>query len=69
MTYTDYCHEVWRVMDLHPEWREGQTYFNVLAEHRPDLTDGKNPIRGSEFDPFYRDEVLPAFHLEVLTRW
>lgn len=43
-------------------WRRGQSYFNVLAQYRPDLSEGF--IRGRKLDPFYRDEVIPD-----LLRW
>lgn len=66
MTYNQYVEEVHRVWSLHPEWRWGQAYFNVLVEHRPDLSE---PIRTTELDPFYLDERMPAFMNEVLARW
>lgn len=34
----------------HPEWRWGQTLFNVLHTVRPDLSER---VRGTLFDPFY----------------
>lgn len=43
-----------------PEWRLGQTYFNVLYELRPDIAD---KIRGqlSTCDCFYNDKLIPNF--------
>jgi hypothetical protein len=45
-------------MDLNPEWRRGQTYFNELVWLNPKLADY---IRGGEFDPFYRDKAITPF--------
>ncbi len=42
----------------YPEWREGQTWFNVLYEQHPEIADD---IRGTILDPFYNDENLPRF--------
>lgn len=43
----------------HPNWRAGQRAFNALYKVSPDLA---NRIRGTEYDPFNRDERLEAFH-------
>ena len=40
----------------YPRWRKGQTVFNVLLDLRPDMAER---IRGTELDPFHRDEVVP----------
>lgn len=40
----------------HPEWRNGQTLFNVLYDLEPDLA---NEVRATELDPFYNDNVKP----------
>ena len=50
----------------HPEWRWGQTLFNVLHDVRPDLANG---VRGSDIDPFHRDSVASRFLQEVEDRW
>ncbi len=34
-----------------PDWRYGQTLFNYLLQHRPELAE---KIRSTEFDPFYK---------------
>jgi hypothetical protein len=35
-----------------PEWRLGQTFFNVLCDLYPEISE---EIRGSKVDPFYYD--------------
>lgn len=50
----------------HPEWRWGQTLFNVLRDVRPELAEH---VRGTELDPFYRDSVAPKFLVEVEVNW
>lgn len=42
----------------HPQWREGQAYFNALEELLPDFA---NEIRGTKLDPFYHDDRIDAF--------
>ena len=39
---------------LHPEWREGQAYFNLLAKDYPEIAE---KIRGTEYDPYYADHM------------
>lgn len=56
MTMNEYIDEVTRVGIEHPEWRRGQTYFNVLHQMRPSLA---NKIRGTNLDPFYTDRIAP----------
>lgn len=46
--------------------RAGQMFFNMLAERRPDVADS---IRGSEFDPFYQDEVAEETMNKVELLW
>lgn len=43
----------------HRDFRAGQAAFNMLYVLRPDLAD---QIRGTDLDPFYQDERLPAFY-------
>lgn len=43
-------------------WREGQRAFNELYQDEPEIADA---IRGTEYDPFYLDERLPAFLARV----
>lgn len=42
----------------HPEWRSGQTHFNVLYAYMPELADW---VRGTFIDPFYDNAKLPVF--------
>ena len=46
--------------------RKGQHAFNLLAVLRPGIA---NVLRGSRYDPFYRDSVLPEFWAEVEELW
>lgn len=39
----------------YPDWRKGQTFFNVLYNLYPEMAD---EIRGSEIDPFYIDDNI-----------
>jgi hypothetical protein len=47
-------------------YRYGQVYFNLLWEHRPDISE---KIRGTSLDPFHKDAVLSATHQFVETSW
>lgn len=47
-------------------WRLGQSYFNVLSELRPDLSE---QLRGTKLDPFHIDSVLPLFNVWLLDHW
>jgi hypothetical protein len=47
-------------------WRYGQVYFNLLDDHRPDISE---KIRGTKFDPFFRDEVKKEIHDFVEAQW
>lgn len=49
--------------ELYPEWRLGQTYFNVLYEYSPELADW---VRGTYIDPFYDDSKVPVFLDNIL---
>lgn len=46
--------------------REGQTYFNMLDEYRPDLAE---KIRCSIRDPFFNDSKIPEFLEFVKREW
>lgn len=46
--------------------RLGQFYFTVLVAKRPDVADS---IAGSEFDPFYHDELSSELHDKVELLW
>jgi len=58
MTYEEYLTRALTRRELNPTERLGQVYYNVLADVRPDLGD---EVRGTSHDPFYKDEVVPAF--------
>lgn len=49
-----------------PHLRRGQAAFNTLWEERPDLAE---LVRGSDIDPYYRDELLDRFILWVEASW
>lgn len=49
-----------------PAWRVGQTHFNVLWQLRPDLADA---ARGTQLDPFHRDDRVPAFLRWLRDNW
>ena len=67
MTFEEYCAQVGAVKAQYPSWRYGQTYFNVLAQVRPDLSE---QVRGVvDLDPFYLDANLPEFLHYVFPRW
>jgi len=50
----------------HPNERKGQALFNVLAKVRPDLSE---QIRGTPFDPFYKDSVIESCSLWIEQHW
>jgi hypothetical protein len=66
MTFTEYLEEVRLEQELHPEWRRGQTYFNVLYDHRPDLSER---VRATPIDPFYSDKNLHDFLAWLGVNW
>ncbi len=54
----DYLEAVATARAAHPEWREGQAFFNTLQVMRPDL--GQSVV-GSAIDPFHLDGNLRPF--------
>lgn len=71
MTFEEYIQEVQRTFEkwstASDPWRMGQTYFNVLCELRPDLSE---QIRSDfNLDPFYRDQVIPEFTAWARAHW
>jgi hypothetical protein len=50
----------------YPEWREGQTLFNVACDLDRLTLD---QVRGTDLDPFYRDERIPAFTAYLRRQW
>lgn len=43
--------------------RSGQLVFNALFEVAPEIA---NTIRGSKDDPFYNNDIIPAFMKRVI---
>ena len=54
-TFADYLHECDYEWKANPQWRWGQTLFNVLYAMKPSLADRIRGERG--LDPFYADGV------------
>jgi hypothetical protein len=56
---------LWQIIDYvcagmlarNKEWRAGQALFNAISLVAPELA---NEIRGTELDPFYRNDKIPA---------
>lgn len=65
-TFEDYKAAVEYAHDQNPEWRRGQSAFNVLMLNRPDLSE---QIRGTSIDPFGRDSLLTEFYRWVEDHW
>lgn len=65
MTFGEYILEVMGEWAERP-WRAGQTYYNVLANVRPDLADA---VRGTARDPFHNDGVIGDFLDYVMRHW
>lgn len=51
-------------LKLYPQWRLGQTIFNVGAITLPDIFE---PTRSSAYDPFYLDERIPVLFGRILS--
>lgn len=66
MTFSEYLEEVRYRHAKNPDWRAGQTYFNVLTTSRSHIAE---EIRGTMFDPFYDNSVIPEFLAMVFARW
>jgi hypothetical protein len=65
-SFNDYINRVLQMQEAHPEWRVGQTFFNVLYIMRPKMAD---QVRGSEIDPFYQDDRVLIFLAFVDEHW
>ena len=63
--YVDYCRKVAITRPDFPDWRIGQTYFNVLRMLQPEIAE---QFRGESIDPFYSDDRIPNF-LSVLVKY
>ena len=68
-TMTDYLDAVGVAAAAHPNWREGQTYFNVLRTLRPDLVDEVAAVTGTGADAYTTDRNLPVFLEWLETVW
>ena len=66
MRLAEYLQIVSTVLNRTPDWREGQTYFNVLTEARPDLAE---KVRGAAIDPFYQDGRIGDFLIFISDNW
>ena len=64
--FAKYLKTVAALKRVHPEWRAGQAYFNVLLEGKTKLAER---IRGTSLDPFHMDGVIPTFLEYVLENW
>jgi len=58
MTFDEYVAAVYEAEAEHPDWRTGQTYFDVLCKHNRVLAE---EILGTVRDPFYIDARCAAF--------
>lgn len=47
-------------------WRAGQLWFNLLDSARRDLG---NRVRGTNLDPYHRDDRLPALAAWLAEHW
>lgn len=66
--YRAYVSEVALQRVEHPEWRKGQTYFNVLYFDGFD-PEFANEIRGSDRDPFHNDGKVGPLLEALSERW
>jgi hypothetical protein len=66
ITFAEYQSAVVRMQRRHPEWRRGQTAYNVLRRLRPELVD---EVLFTPLDPFSQDERLEAFLSYIEEHW
>lgn len=66
ITFAQYQSVVAWAHNRHPEWRRGQTAYNVLRRWRPELTD---QVLFTPLDPFYQDDRLQLFLSFIEERW
>ena len=64
MTEREFLSLVAKYQTEHPEWRPGQTVFNT-ALITPETGMRANELRGSDVDPFHRNENVPSFIAEL----
>ena len=60
-TLDEYLQAVADAPASHPDWREGQTFYNVVRNLRPDLAQQLADIAATDLDPYTVDARLPAF--------
>lgn len=58
--FEQYITAVQQAQRDHPTLRQGQAAFNILEALYPSIA---REVRGTEFDPFHRDDRIPAFLL------
>ena len=66
MNYLEYLLYTSDLQVENNHWRKGQTLFNALYRVRPELADR---YRGSDIDPFYRDDRIGEFLRAVERDW
>lgn len=67
MTFSDWLIEANKTYDRSNGQRYGQWLWNSLvADEHDHIVDA---IVGTDLDPFYRDDVVPAFLSEVARLW
>jgi len=65
MSYDEFVAEV-IAYRIFTRQRQGQAYFNMLYEKRPDLSE---QIRGTDLDPFYEEFVSGDCIAFVKSNW
>jgi hypothetical protein len=67
MTYEEFLAKVLANHEkLGNEWRYGQTFFNTMSAHRPDIAE---MLRGSLHDPFHKEVISQDTHNFISVRW
>lgn len=66
--FSDFVQAVGARQAAHPDWRYGQTVFNVLYYDGFD-PEYANEIRGTDLDPFYNDGRADALLDKLEQRW
>lgn len=66
MTFDEYIAKVYNTKKLHPEWRLGQAYFNVLRDYNEDIA---YSLQSEGYDPFYNDSHIGEFLNMLYNQW
>lgn len=61
-----YLAAVLREQEAHPEWRWGQTHYNVLFEFDPTAA---TAIEDAGLDPFYHEDRVRPMRAFLSTYW